>query len=260
VCAEIYAVAEDVAMCPAGLRRRAEEWQARGLRVWGWIAKTKAVIPVILTAFLDGSLILRRVLDPRTLQYDDGGGLIPVAIVSFTILAPPIILLCAGMHALFAALARRRLRAEEEAGEQARSKTEGAAGAEGAETTGGAEATNEGKKGNGKQGKDKGTKGKGTKGKGKGKKGKDDEDDDGPKWWHCSSRGWRITAKFFFWFAVCTFFFVSAFGLFVKVATAVQTLGGQIGVGTRLLLNILDLAYVVVSLVAMVPKMVRPAM
>jgi hypothetical protein len=59
---------------------------------------------------------------------------------------------------------------------------------------------------------------------------------------------------------VCTFFFVSAFGLFVKVATAVQTLGGQIGVGTRLLLNILDLAYVVVSLVAMVPKMVRPAM
>jgi hypothetical protein len=63
-----------------------------------------------------------------------------------------------------------------------------------------------------------------------------------------------------FWFAVCTFFFVSAFGLFVKVTTAVQTLGGQIGVGTRLLLNILDLAYVVVSLVAMLPKMVRPAM
>jgi hypothetical protein len=191
------------------------------------------------------------VLDPRTLQYDDGGGLIPVAIVSFTILAPPIILLCAGMHALFAALARRRLRAEEEADEQARSKTEGAAGAEGGETTGGAEAADEGGKGK---------KGKGTKGKCKGKKGKDDEDGGGPKWWHCSSRGWRITAKFFFWFAVCTFFFVSAFGLFVKVATAVQTLGGQIGVGTRLLLNILDLAYVVVSLVAMVPKMVRPAM
>jgi hypothetical protein len=119
-----------------------------------------------------------------------------------------------------------------------------------------AEATDEREKGNGKKGK--GTKGRGTKGKSKGKKGKDDEDDDGPKWLHCSSRGWRVTAKFFFWFAVCTFFFVSAFGLFVKVATAVQTLGGQIGVGTRLLLNILDLAYVAVSLVAMVPKMVRP--
>jgi hypothetical protein len=39
-----------------------------------------------------------------------------------------------------------------------------------------------------------------------------------------------------------------------------DTLGGQIGVGTRLLLNILDLAYIVVSLVAMVPKMVKPAM
>jgi hypothetical protein len=213
------------------------------------------VIPVILTAFLDGSLILRRVLDPRTLQYDDGGGLIPVAIVSFTILAPPIILLCAGMHALFAALARRRLRAEEEADEQARQGDAAGEGAEGGETTGCAEATDEGGKGKGKN-----VRGKRTKGKGKGKKGKDDEDDDGPKWWHCSSRGWRITAKFFFWFAVCTFFFVSAFGLFVKVATAVQTLGGQIGVGTRLLLNILDLAYIIVSLVAMVPKMVRPAM
>jgi hypothetical protein len=67
-----------------------------------------------------------------------------------------------------------------------------------------------------------------------------------------------VTAKGCLWTGVLFFVIGTLFGFYVKAVTAFAALTGKFGAGVQILLNLTDLAYVLLSVHLVVPKLVRP--
>jgi hypothetical protein len=250
VCDEITAAVEHGgAQVKARVQEKAVAARERALVWWGRISKLLALIPVVVTAFLDGSLVLHKVIDPETLEFTGDG--VPANIVLISMYAPLILILLFCFRMLFGWLARRRARAEKKAEAEERSEQEmrdtGSGRAESGNRSGGKNSKNSK---NSKDGKD----GKNSK---DGKDGKDGKSK--KKWYSCTSRGFSRTAAGCTWTAVALFFGVAFFGLYVKALAAVAAFTGQAVSVSRLVLNVVDIIYVVVAVIVAIPRMAAAA-
>ena len=244
VCAEIYKAS--LVLARRELAAEVAVWKEKALRYWGWIVKLKAVVPVVITAFLDGTLMLHKVLDPATLVYDGDG--IPVDWVQITMLCPMMVLVCVLLYFLFAWIAKRVL--DKEVARDEKDRNDAARFAAMSEAEQAAETQRRRdeirKKLEKKHKKDK-------------KKVTDkmiDKYDEGAPM--CTSGAWRTTAKGCLWTGVFFFGLGTLFGFYVKAVTAIAALTGKFGAGVQILLNLTDLAYVLLAVHLVVPKLVRP--
>jgi hypothetical protein len=244
VCKEIYEAS--IGDAKTELAGEIAVWKEKALRYWGWIVKLKAVVPVVITAFLDGTLMLHKVLDPATLVYD--GDNIPVDWVQITMLCPMVVLTMALFYALFAWIARRVLAKEEKRDEKERKDAARLAAMTEVERAAELQRRRDEIR------------------KMLEKKHKKDKkpvtekmiDQHKPSTPICTSGAWRVTAKGCLWTGVLFFVIGTLFGFYVKAVTAFAALTGKFGAGVQILLNLTDLAYVLLSVHLVVPKLVRP--
>ena len=69
----------------------------------------------------------------------------------------------------------------------------------------------------------------------------------------CTSGVWRSTAKRCLWTGVFFFGLGTLFGFYDKAVTAIAALTGKFGAGVQILLNLTDLAYLLIAVHLVVP-------
>ena len=242
VCEEIYSASLGVAR--GQLAHHIAEWKEKALNYWAWIVRLKALIPVVVTAFLDGCLVLHKVIDPATLVFRGDG--IPVSMVKLTMYIPICTAFFLLMYAFFARIAGNVLRKEEKRNKEVRDdlKMLSQMSAEKKE-----QVLRERKEKTRKI----------LEKKYKGKKKVDEEmikkyEQRTPM---CTSGMWRNTGKGCLWSAIFLVVVATGFGFYIKALTAFRAFTGKFGAGIQILLNITDIAYVLLAFLLIIPKLAR---